>query len=99
MELDCVEALLSPGPKVRVSFIDLALNLLWNFNRHMFHFQFMDPLRSFSVEYKSESNDANDSKKKDSSQLFGILSNILRQPDLSYCTTVTTFKNLLALTI
>ena len=39
---------------------------------HMFHFQFMDPLSSFSVGYKGESNDANDSKKEDLSQLFGI---------------------------
>ena len=38
----------------------------------MFHFQFMNPLSSFSVGYKSESNDANDSKKEDLSQLFGI---------------------------
>ena len=38
----------------------------------MFHFQFMDPLSSFSVGYKGESNDANDSKKEDLSQLFGI---------------------------
>ena len=37
-----------------------------------FHFQFMDPLSSFSVGYKGESNDANDSKKEDLSQLFGI---------------------------
>ena len=39
---------------------------------HMFHFQFLDPLSSFSVGYKSESNDANDSKKEDLSWLFGI---------------------------
>ena len=38
----------------------------------MFNFQFLDPLSSFSVGYKSESNDANDSKKEDLSQLFGI---------------------------
>ena len=38
----------------------------------MFHFQFMDPLSSFSVGYKGESNDANDSKKEDLSQLFDI---------------------------
>ena len=37
-----------------------------------FHFQFMDPLSSFSVGYKGESNDANNSKKEDLSQLFGI---------------------------
>ena len=38
----------------------------------MFHFQFLDPLSSFSVGYKSESNNANDSKKEDLSQLFGM---------------------------
>ena len=38
----------------------------------MFHFQFLDPLSSFSVGYKSESNNANDSKKEDLSQSFGI---------------------------
>ena len=38
----------------------------------IFHFQFMDPLSSLYVKYKSESNDANDSKKEDLSQLFGI---------------------------
>ena len=37
-----------------------------------FHFQFLDPLSSFSVEYKSESINANDSKKEDLSQLFCI---------------------------
>ena len=37
---------------------------------HTFNFQFMDPLSSFSVGYKSESNDANDSKKEDLSQIF-----------------------------
>ena len=37
-----------------------------------FHFQFLDPLSSFSVGYKSESNNANDSKKEDLSQLFDI---------------------------
>ena len=30
----------------------------------MFHFQFLDQLSSFYVGYKSESNDANNSKKK-----------------------------------
>ena len=39
---------------------------------HRFNFQFMAPLSSFYVGYKSESNDANDSKKEDLSQLFGI---------------------------
>ena len=39
---------------------------------YKFNFQFLDPLSSFSVGYKSESNDANDSKKEDLSQLFGI---------------------------
>ena len=38
----------------------------------MFNFQFIAPLSSFCVGYKSESNDANDSKKEDLSQLFGI---------------------------
>ena len=38
----------------------------------MFHFQLLDPLSSFSVGYKSESNNANDSKKEDLSQLFCI---------------------------
>ena len=38
----------------------------------MFHFEFLDPLSSFSGGYKSESNNANDSKKEDLSQLFGI---------------------------
>ena len=38
----------------------------------MFHFQFMDPLSSFSVGYKSESNNANDSKKEYLSQQLGI---------------------------
>ena len=37
-----------------------------------FHFQFLDPLSSFTVGYKSESNNANDSKKEDSSQQLGI---------------------------
>ena len=41
-------------------------------NIAMFHFQFLDPLSSFSVGYKSESNNANDSKKQDLSQLFCI---------------------------
>ena len=36
----------------------------------MFHSEFLDPLSSFSVGYKSESYDANDSKKEDLSQLF-----------------------------
>ena len=40
--------------------------------KYRFHFQFMHPLSSFSVGYKSESNDANDSKEEDLSQLFGI---------------------------
>jgi hypothetical protein len=39
---------------------------------YMFHSEFLDPLSSFSVWYKSESNIANDSKKEDLSQLFGI---------------------------
>ena len=38
----------------------------------MFYFELLDPLSSFSVGYKSESNDANDSKKEDLSQLFDI---------------------------
>ena len=38
-----------------------------------FHSEFLNPLSSFSVEYKSESNNANDSKKEDLSQLFGML--------------------------
>ena len=38
----------------------------------MFHFQFLDSLSSFSVGYKSESNNANDSKKEDLGQFFGI---------------------------
>ena len=37
-----------------------------------FHFEFLDPLSSFSVGCQSESNNANDSKKGDLSQLFGI---------------------------
>ena len=36
------------------------------------HSEFLVPLSSFSVGYKSESNDANDSKKEDLSQLFCI---------------------------
>ena len=44
----------------------------FNSTLHMFHFQFMEPISSFSVGYKSESNDANDSKKEDLSQLFDI---------------------------
>ena len=36
------------------------------------HFQFLYPLSSFSVGYKSESNNANDSKKEDLSQQLGI---------------------------
>ena len=36
----------------------------------MFHSEFLDPLGSFSVGYKSESNDSNDSKKEKFSQLF-----------------------------
>ena len=38
----------------------------------MFHSEFLDPLSLFSVGYKSESNDANDSKKEDLSQLVCI---------------------------
>ena len=38
----------------------------------MFYSHFLDPLSSFSVGYKSESNDAKDSKKKDLSQFFGM---------------------------
>ena len=38
----------------------------------MFYFQFLDPISLFSVGYKSESNNANDSKKEDLSQFFGI---------------------------
>ena len=38
----------------------------------MFHFQFLDPLSSLFVGYKSESNNANDSKNEDLSQLFVI---------------------------
>ena len=34
--------------------------------------EFLDPLSSFSVGYKSQSYDANDSKKEDLSQLFCI---------------------------
>ena len=34
--------------------------------------QFLDPFSSFSVGYKIESNNANDSKKEDLSQFFGI---------------------------
>ena len=37
-----------------------------------FNSEFLDPLSSFSVGYKSESDDANDSKKEDLSQLFCI---------------------------
>ena len=37
-----------------------------------FHSEFLDPLNSFSVGYKSESNDANDSKMEDLGQLFCI---------------------------
>ena len=49
-------------------------DLFTEFNPHinMFHSEFLDPLSSFSVGYKSESNDANDSKKEDLSQLFCI---------------------------
>ena len=39
---------------------------------YKFHFQFLDPLSSFSVGYKSESNNANDSKMEDLSQQLGI---------------------------
>ena len=38
----------------------------------MFHSEFLDPLSSFSVGYKSESNIANDFKKEDLGQLSGI---------------------------
>ena len=38
----------------------------------MFHFQFLEPLSSISVGYKSESNNANDSKKEDLSQQLDI---------------------------
>ena len=48
----------------------MCLHLISSFL--MFHFQFLDPLSSFSVGYKSESNDANDSKQGDLSQLIGI---------------------------
>ena len=39
---------------------------------HRFHSEFQDLLSSFSVGYKSESNDANDSKKEGVSQLIRI---------------------------
>ena len=38
----------------------------------MFQSEFLDPLSSFFVGYNSESNDANDSKKEELSQLFYI---------------------------
>ena len=38
--------------------------------KYKFHSEFLDPLSSFSDGYKSESNDANDSKKEDLSQLL-----------------------------
>ena len=41
-----------------------------NLFMHKFHSEFLDPLSSFSVGYKSQSNDANDSKKEDLSRLF-----------------------------
>ena len=50
-----------------------------------FHSEFLDPLSSFSVEYKSQSNDVNDSKKEDLGQLFCILLIISRQPELTNC--------------
>ena len=40
---------------------------------YMFQSEFLDPLSSLSVGYKSQSNDANDSKKEDISQLFCYL--------------------------
>ena len=39
---------------------------------HMFYSEFLDPLSSFSVGYKSESNDANDKKRLKSSILYII---------------------------
>ena len=49
-------------------------NMNWYLGIHiyMFHFQFLYPLSSFSVGYKNESNNANDSKKEDLSQQLGI---------------------------
>ena len=45
----------------------------WEFySLRMFHFQFLDPLSSFSVGYKSESNNPDDSKKEELSQQLGI---------------------------
>ena len=67
-------------------------------NWHMFHSEFLDPLSSISVGYKIQSNDVNDSKKEDLSQLFSIYWNILRQPELTNCTIPVIFKIQLALT-
>ena len=39
---------------------------------YMFHSEFLDPLSSCFVGYKSESNDADDSKKEDLSQFFCV---------------------------
>ena len=58
----------------------------------MFHFQFLDPISKFSVGYKNESNNDNDSKKEDLSRLFDIELNILRQPELANCIIPTIFK-------
>ena len=65
---------------------------------HIFYSEFLDPLSSFSVGYKSQSNDVNDSKKEDLSQLFCIYLNILRQPELTKCIIPVIFKIRLALT-
>ena len=42
----------------------------------MFHSEFLDPLSLFSVGYKSESNDANDSRKEDLSNFLYIIEHI-----------------------
>ena len=71
---------------------------LFNEERHKFHSEFLDQLSSFSVWYKSQSNDSNDSKKEDSSHLFCVYLNILRQPELTNCIIPVIFKIQLALT-
>ena len=50
----------------------LSVQYICKIELNMFNFQFRDPLSYFSVGYKNESNNDNDSKKEDLIQLFDI---------------------------
>ena len=53
-------------------FLPIPYPLIFPVLMSMFHSEFLDPISSFSVGYKGESNIANDSKKEDLSQILGI---------------------------